>query len=473
MPSEGSPISVSCSARAGHIAFGLSLLLAACGGSPPVAPVPAAPVCGNGHVEGAEECDDGNSQNDDACLSTCLKPLTWVSAEPHVHGHGCGGQRGPAEVLQLLEEQSFDIGSALIWGHGYIADSHFFTGQDDPVSTPARIVHYDLETSAMGPSHAGHLILLGLNSLEFSDEVFYTPKSGVPVVDWALAQGSQVAVGLAHGQFWTTGDAVPDFPVPNCCLPPDDCCVPWELPVHVARGKLHFLITEGNSDSRGPVDSATWGIWSRLQSSGFRLTLVGGSDYPCVAGTYALKTPRTRIFIDGPPTYAKWLDALRQGHAVVTLAAGDQLNLRVNGARLGSEVNVAAGQAVTVAIDGHFALADQVEILANGQPVASVPVAAGPQATSLPVTLPSSAWVVARSSHDVTNPIYVLVDGKPVRASAGDACYWMKYLDHLSGMVRNGRLYLGESRDTALSAYVEARDVFLHRFSEAGGETCQ
>lgn len=473
MSREGSPSPTSCRPPACHIAIALSLLLGACGGSTAVPPAPSAPVCGNGRLEGAEECDDGNSQNDDGCLSTCLKPLTWASAEPHVHGHGCSGQRGPAEVLQLLEDQSFDIGSALIWGHAYEADSLFFSGQDDPVSTPGHIVHYDLETSAMGPSHAGHLVLLGLSALEFSDAVFYTPKSGVPVVDWATAQGPQVAVGIAHGQFWTTGDAVPDFPVPNCCLPPDDCCVPWELPVHVARGKLHFLITEGNSDSRGPVDAATWGIWSRLLNSGFRLTLAGGSDYPCVAGTYALKTPRTRIFIDGSPSYAKWTEALRTGHAVVTLAAGDQLNLRINGARLGSEVNVANGQAVTVAVEGRFPLPDQVEILANGQVVASVPVGAGPQAASLPITLPTSSWVVARSSHDLTNPVYVLVDAAPIRASAPDACYWMKYLDHLSGLVKSGRLYLGESRDTALSAYAGAKDVFFHRFSEAGGQTCR
>ncbi|MEZ4430647.1 MAG: DUF4215 domain-containing protein [Nannocystaceae bacterium] len=32
------------------------------------------PMCGNGQVEGDEECDDGNQNNDDACLNGCLKP---------------------------------------------------------------------------------------------------------------------------------------------------------------------------------------------------------------------------------------------------------------------------------------------------------------------------------------------------------------------------------------------------------------
>ena len=448
------------------------LIFAASCASPPPPPVAHDPVCGNGVVEGREECDDGNSNDGDACLTTCLKPLVWVTGEPHVHGHGCSGLRAPANLVQLLEEQSFDIGSALVWGHGYQVDSAYFTGKDDPASVPGHILHYDLETSAMGPSKTGHLVLLGINSLAYSDDIFYTPKSGVPVVDWARAQGDKVAVGIAHGQFWNENDNFPSFPVPNCCLPPDDCCVPWELPVHTARGRLDFLITEGNGDTRGPVDIATWRIWSKLQNSGFRLTLVGGADYPCVDGTYALKTPRTRIYIDGDASYDKWLEALRKGHAVVTLAAGDALNLRIDGERLGSEVRVAAGTAVTVAIDGRFVTGDQVEILANGSVVATIPVAAGPQAASIPLTLPASSWVVARSAHDVTNPVYVLVDSKPVRASASDACYWARYMDHLAGIMRRRRI-LGETQQQALGAYSEAKGIFLQRFAEAGGATCQ
>lgn len=460
---------VARASRRAAILLGPALLFS-CARPPQSQPVD--PVCGNSIVEASEECDDGNPSNDDACLSTCLKPLAWASAEPHVHGRGCGGVRGPGSLVRLLDEQSFDIGSALIWGHSYDLDAPLFTGKDDPASNSRHILHYDLETSAMGPSKTGHLILLGLESLAYSNDVIYTPKSGVPVVDWARAQGSQVAVGIAHGQFWNANDDFPRFPVPNCCLTADDCCVPWELPVHVARERLHFLITEGNGDSRGPVDTATWRIWSKLLNAGFRLTLVGGADYPCVAGTYALKTPRTRFFYEGDLSYDKWLEALRLGRAVVTLAAGDDLNLRINGAHLGSEVAAAAGEAVTVAVEGRFRSSDDVEILANGSRVASIPVGSGPQALSIPLTLPSSSWVIARTSHDLTNPIYVIVDGKPIRASASAACYWARYMDHLGGVMTRRRI-LGESRDEALAAYSEAKRIFIKRFDEAGGGTCQ
>lgn len=33
---------------------------------------PAAPACGDGTRNGAEECDDGNASNADACSNTCL-----------------------------------------------------------------------------------------------------------------------------------------------------------------------------------------------------------------------------------------------------------------------------------------------------------------------------------------------------------------------------------------------------------------
>ena len=33
---------------------------------------PRESVCGDGIVSGAEQCDDGNQRNDDACLDTCV-----------------------------------------------------------------------------------------------------------------------------------------------------------------------------------------------------------------------------------------------------------------------------------------------------------------------------------------------------------------------------------------------------------------
>lgn len=50
------------------------------GGAPPPAPVPdpvpaPVPVCGDGIVNGADQCDDGNANNDDACSNDCHLPV--------------------------------------------------------------------------------------------------------------------------------------------------------------------------------------------------------------------------------------------------------------------------------------------------------------------------------------------------------------------------------------------------------------
>ena len=66
----------------------------------------------------------------------------------------------------------------------------------------------------------------------------------------------------------------------------------------------------------------------------------------------------------------------------------------------------------------------------------------------------------------------MLVDGKPIRASAADTCYLARYADHLSGLVSDGAIDLGEDTAEALDAYAAARAEFEKRFREAGGNAC-
>lgn len=53
----------------GVLSFGVLGLVAACGQSAPQEAF--VPVCGDGVVEGAEQCDDGNSSDSDECLANC------------------------------------------------------------------------------------------------------------------------------------------------------------------------------------------------------------------------------------------------------------------------------------------------------------------------------------------------------------------------------------------------------------------
>ncbi|MGE5126891.1 MAG: CehA/McbA family metallohydrolase [Betaproteobacteria bacterium] len=434
--------------------------LAACNSSSgPAVPAVAAAVCGNGVQEAGEECDDGNANNGDACLTTCQRPVTWVASDVHVHSMGCSQHVSPDELAEKLKAQKIQVGAALVWGEGYDVDEPNFTGRDHPLSTPDFILHYDLEVSHFAAARTGHLILLGLDSLAFSPDVFEIPQSGVPVVDWARQQPRAV-VGMAHGQFWPRDGSFP--------VPPGGCCVPWEVVVHAARGKLDFLSMERTFDA----EPGTFLLWKAMQNAGFRVAIAGGSDWSCISDRFDETTPRTDAIVEGPLTYEAWLRAIKAGRCTAAVGIGNHLNLRVEGRGLGDEVRLAAPRDVTVTLETAGAAAG-VDVLVNGQAVTRVPVAAGPQLAQVQVTVTKSSWIAARSPYVVTSPVYVLVGGQPIRASADDICYLWRSVEHLQDLVTSGRLRLYASEDVGLRAYAEAVSELQRRFAESGGGTCR
>jgi cysteine-rich repeat protein len=416
-------------------------------------------VCGNGAAETGEECDDGNPDNADGCLTTCQRPVSWTPSDVHVHSSGCSRYASPLEVAEQLQGQGIQVGAALVWGEGYEDDRVFFTGRDHPLSRPGFILHYDLEVSRFAAAKTGHLVLLGLDSLEFSSDVFHVPQSGVPVVEWARRQPRAV-VGMAHAQFWPGDGSYP--------APPGGCCMPWETVVHAARGRLDFLSMErAREDAMGAFP-----LWKALQNAGLRVAIAGGSDWSCISDRFDELTPRTDVIVDGELTYERWLRALKGGRTAAATGVGNHLNLRVEGRRLGEEVQLAAPQEVTVRLETAGRAAD-VEVLVNGEIATRVAVAEGHQAAQARVPVSKSSWIAARSPYVLTSPVYVLVGGRPVRASPDDICYLWRSVEDLEELVRIGGLRLFESKDEALQAYREAADELQRRFAESGGGLCR
>lgn len=236
--------------------------------------------------------------------------------------------------------------------------------------------------------------------------------------------------------------------------------MPWELPVHVARGRMDFLAVEKPGAS-SPLDEGAFRLWSALLNSGFRLPLAAGSDYTCLNHEFGPRTPRTDVLQEAPPSYEGFLDALRRGRSTVAMGRGNRLDLRVNGGRLGEEIQVGGGQAVDVHVETRLEAGGEVEVLVNGQVAKTLQAEAGAGAGRFSLSLASSAWIAARSRSVVTSPVYALVDGHPIRASAQDTCYLMRYLDHLSAL-----------RPGTRPAYTEAREELRRRFTESGGTSC-
>jgi cysteine-rich repeat protein len=440
----------------------LALLGAACA-SPSFAPPSVPATCGDGVAQASEDCDDGNDDDDDACLRTCEAPARFVPSDPHLHGHGCGGDRDPSDLLGLSSGRGIEVATPLVWGDGYAEDRGFFTGQDATVSRPGALLHYEMEISHFPAAQTGHLLLYGLRSIDFSSSPFTRPRSGLPVNDWARAQGTQVVVGMAHGEFWPTGGRFPELP--------ETCCMPYDFLPEAIRGRVTFLGTE-HREGGTAVDAPTAFLHRIALSAGARVALTGASDFPCINLTLNNDTIRTDVLLDGEVTYSAWLAALQQGRTTVAVRRGATMNLRVDGARLGDEVQVRAGDTLRVTIETNLPAPADVQIIANGSPVAVVHMPAGHQAGAFKVQADRSLWIQAVSPWVATSPIYVVADGHPIRGALADICYAMRYQDHLIRGVERRELDLGDETDLALAAYREVRSELGRRFTEAGGTTC-
>ena len=157
---------------------------------------------------------------------------------------------------------------------------------------------------------------------------------------------------------------------------------------------------------------------------------------------------------------------------MLTLDGAHRLNLRVNGAVLGSEVAARANDVVLVSIESEAPEPTAVELLVNGGTVTSIVLPAGRQVATLRLAVGQSAWIAARTPRAATSAVYVVVDGRPVRGPAVDICYLKQYTEHLAGLVRSRRLDLGDETGRALDAYAAAGAELARRFGEAGGGVC-
>jgi hypothetical protein len=249
--------------------------------------------------------------------------------------------------------------------------------------------------------------------------------------------------------------------------------VPWEVVVNAARGRLDFLSMELVPAGQGPVDASTFRLWKAIQNAGFRVAIAGGSDWGCLTHVFGDDTPRTDVIVDGLLTYEGWLKAIKAGRTAAVNRAGNHLNLRIEGRRLGDEVSLAAPRDVTVTLEAEGPSSTDIELLVNGEVVSRVPVAGGFQLVQSRVPIVKSSWIAARSPHVLTSPVYVLVGGQQIRASANDICYLWRAIEDLEGLVTSGRLRLTDSRDEALRAYAEAVTELQRRFTESGGQFCR
>jgi len=334
-------------------------------------------------------------------------------------------------------------------------------------------------------------VLLGLREQDYpgATRISDWPTWDLPIFRWAKSQGA--VVGFAHSGW---GLEVMSDDLPN-----------YEMPGFDGIGANEYIVdvTEpGLVDFISSVDTPyVWelSIWYHTLNVGFRTRIAGETDFPCIYDQ-RVGIGRTYTKLENL-SYANWLQALKAGRSYVSDGKSHLMDFKLNdtlvgtGAsevRLGAPASVHAQVKVAAYLDPlpdpsirgkrydekpywdveRARIGDArevpVELVVNGQAVARKNVRADGQArdVAFDVAIEKSSWVAVRilpSAH--TNPIFVLVGGKPVRASRRSAEWclaavsqcWTQKAPHTAVAE------LGAARQ----AYDHAREVYKRLIGES------
>lgn len=400
------------------------------------------------------------------------EPAGWFAGDMHVH-RSCGGS--PVTVQSIyngMAANDLSVVSLLAdMGNGEVQnasqDLPKVNGQDDPVSTPGRIVHWDAEwhwdatySQYTHQALGGHILALGLSE---AHQIWQ--ESTAPIFAWAKGQNG--IAGFAHMQYLPG-----DFPSSL------NCCLPMEYPVETGLNSADF-ISEDVDGNDTAIDA-----YYKLLNSGFQPGLAAGTDYPCNGGE-PLGTLLTYVNIpSGQLTYRSWVDGIANGNTVISRNAHNEfLDFKVNGSSSpGDQVNLSGAGSVQVSVTwtAKTSLSGTIELVRNGDVIASqqASVAPGlPSTLTTTVNFSKSGWLAARrmggGSHELhTAAVFITVDSAPVRASAQDATYFVNWIDNLLVNISIGGIwedYFTTSRAAVQQRYQQARDLYQQIALEAGG----
>jgi hypothetical protein len=457
---------------------------------------------------GATE-QNGAAQRASFQIARWIDPSTfgWWSGDHHIHAAGCAHYMNPtegvlpADMVRHTLGEDLKVGATLTWGPAFDTQKRFFTGRDDLVSRPPYLLHYDIEVSGFGSHRSGHLVLLRLKEQIYPGGTSYEhwPTLGLNTLRWAKRQGA--VCGPAHSGF---GLEVNSSELPNYIVPPFNGIGANEYIVDVthevpdADGKLLPAV-----DFISTVDTPyVWelNIWYHTLNVGFRTRISGETDFPCIYGD-KVGLGRSYVKLDGKLDYADWCEGIRRGRNYVGDGRSHLLDFRVNDMHMGengSELRLSAAGRVKVHVRAAALLNEKpnseggtrryheqpywdierarigdtrdvaVELVVNGYAVAKQRLVADGALRDLTfdARIERSSWLAVRilpSSH--TNPIWVLVGGKSVRASRRSAAWCLKGVDQCWS--QKERFINRDELEQAKTDYEHARRTYQRLMGES------
>jgi hypothetical protein len=295
--------------------------------------------------------------------------------------------------------------------------------------------------------------------------------------------------------------------LPNVAIPEMNGVGAQEICVTVAEGLCDFI------SAMDTPRIAEWNCWYHILNCGFPLKVSGETDFPCMSGT---RVGQGRVYVHlgkvDAIDFGAWCRGIAAGHSYVSDGYAHALEFTVNGQSAGSRLALARSGSVTVQAKVAFAAQTPlgvpyggvvpaggrrlvgdtvtlhapdrggllaaatapagstrlVEVVVNGRAVATQAVPADSTVHELNVTVPieRSSWVALRQFPQLhTNPVEVIVAGRPIRASRKSALWCAGVIEQL-WRARN-RVINPAERDEARAAFDRAIEQYRRIAAEA------
>lgn len=471
---------------------------------------------------------DGVSQRAEIRLERWIHAAErrWFSGDHHVHAAGCAHYDSPtegvtpADMLRHILGEDLNVGCVLSWGPCWYTQKRYFEGKTSALSRPGYLMRYDVEVSGFPSSHSGHLCLLRLTEDDYpgTELLEQWPSWTQPVLAWGQKQGG--VVGYSHSGW---GLMLPDYNERGERVPAKqgraaDKLPDYAMPPFDGIGANEYIVTAANNvcDFISAVDTPSiWelNIWYHTLNTGLRARISGETDFPCIYGD---KVGLGRIYVklpEGAPLeYDAWVRGLKDGRSYCGDGLSHILDFKVNDVAVGepgsdgqiSQLDLAEPQPVRVTFDAAALLEERptpqteairsrrlddkpywhlercrigdtrtvpVEVIVNGQVAAKQELLADGTVKPLKFDVPleRSSWIAVRILPSVhTNPVFVEIGDKPIRASRKSAEWCRKAVD-VCWSQKQGRIRPAE-REAAKTAYDQAARYYEQAIQESVAE---
>ncbi len=426
--------------------------------------------------------------------------LGWWSGDHHIHAAGCAHYVKPtegvsaADMMRHCQGEDLKVGCNLTWGPCFDFQKQFFCGQVDKVSRYPYLIRYDIEVSGFGSHQSGHLCLLRLKEQMYpgGESKDHWPTLGLNTLRWAKKQGAVTGPAHSGNGLKVEGDALPNYTVPPYDgIGANEFIVDITHTVPGPNGKLVPAI-----DFISLVDTTyIWelNMWYHSLNAGFRVRGSGETDFPCISGE-RVGMGRSYVKLGEKLDFDAWCEGIRLGRSYVSDGKSHLLEFKINDVAVGeneSELKLTKAGNVRVRSKVAALLDEQpkagrrfswhverarigqtrevpVELVVNGIAVARTNIVAdgGLREIGFDAKIERSSWVALRipaSSH--SNPIWVLVDGKPLTPDRRSTEWCLKGVEQCWSQKK--RFIKAEEMDDATKAYDHARTVYRDLLAKA------